>query len=483
MYTEREKIRFVERMWAEGLTPRGAQRKWGRPSNMSLSKWLKEAERGELAAERPKNYGQTTHIKHGHYPQKTIDEAVRLYNQGEKAAHIANRLGITNSAIISVWARKARKNARVDLSKTKSSTKAERREDGSLVKNRVDEPTASELKALKEELEDALFEVAVYKEMMINPKVDCLANLSRRQQVELGEKLRQDYGYCLDRMLTFFRISKSTYHYYRKKMISEDGDTATRLDSAISESFANSKCTYGYRRICADLARKGIRAPERKVRQAMRRLGLVARCARTQKKWHSYEGEISSAPQNLLLTKHKRHNFHADRPNVIWLTDITEMKARDGKLYLSAIIDCFDGKAVAWEMSTIPDAVLVNNTLKKALATLQPYEHPIIHSDRGAHYRWDGWIQLCEDAKLTRSMSRKGHSPDNAACEGFFGRAKTEHISMLIEQSLKIIDLQRAVDDYLTWYNEVRLKMFRDSANQILYESIAEHRTRLGLVA
>ena len=73
-----------------------------------------------------------------------------------------------------------------------------------------------------------------------------------------------------------------------------------------------------------------------------------------------------------------------------------------------------------------PDEKLANDMLLKALVRLKPNEHPIIHSDRGGHYRWLKWIELTENAGLQRSMSKKGCSADNSACEGFFGRMKNE---------------------------------------------------------
>lgn len=90
------------------------------------------------------------------------------------------------------------------------------------------------------------------------------------------------------------------------------------------------------------------------------------------------------------------------------------------------MIDCFDGLVVSWAIGTRPDAHLVNSMLDEAVDTLGENDRPIVHSDRGAHYRWPGWISKVEDAELTRSMSRKGCTPDNAACEGFFDRLKTE---------------------------------------------------------
>ena len=91
------------------------------------------------------------------------------------------------------------------------------------------------------------------------------------------------------------------------------------------------------------------------------------------------------------------------------------------------MIDCFDGLVVSWTISTRPDADLVNTMLDDAIETVASSENkPVIHSDRGAYYRWPGWLSRVHNAKLIRSMSRKGCSMDNAACEGFFGRLKTE---------------------------------------------------------
>lgn len=82
----------------------------------------------------------------------------------------------------------------------------------------------------------------------------------------------------------------------------------------------------------------------------------------------------------------------------------------------------------AWSISVSPDAKLVNEMLEKAIDTLQSDENPTIHSDRVCHYRWPGWIQRMDEAGLTRSMSKKGCTGDNAACEGFFGRLKKRDV-------------------------------------------------------
>ena len=119
-------------------------------------------------------------------------------------------------------------------------------------------------------------------------------------------------------------------------------------------------------------------------------------------------------------------DFHAEEPNTKWLADLTEFHIPAGKVYLSPIIDCFDGMVISWTIGTSPDAELVNTMLDDAIGNLRGGEHPITHTDRGCHYRWPGWISRMDNAGLIRSMSRKGCTPDNSACEGFFGRIKNE---------------------------------------------------------
>ncbi|MET3383331.1 transposase InsO family protein [Variovorax paradoxus] len=101
----------------------------------------------------------------------------------------------------------------------------------------------------------------------------------------------------------------------------------------------------------------------------------------------------------------------AAAPNEKWLTDITEFQIPAGKVYLSPVIDCFDSLVISWSIGTHPDAELVNTMLHAAIETVvDTNDRPVVHSDRGAHYRWSGWLSRIADAKLIRSMSRKGCS-------------------------------------------------------------------------
>ena len=113
--------------------------------------------------------------------------------------------------------------------------------------------------------------------------------------------------------------------------------------------------------------------------------------------------EISPAVPNII-----NRNFKADKPNEKLLTDITEFHIKNDKVYLSPMIDCFDGYVKSWTIGLSPNADLVNTMLKDTIAKLHENEKPIIHSDRGAHYRWPEWIKLMEENSLVRSMSKKG---------------------------------------------------------------------------
>jgi putative transposase len=202
-----------------------------------------------------------------------------------------------------------------------------------------------------------------------------------------------------------------------------------------------------------------------KVVQRLLKQECLKVAANKKRRYGSYLGEISPAPENII-----NRDFKAVSPNEKWLTDITEFHIPAGKIYLSPIIDCFDGLVVSWTIGTRPDAMLVNTMLDAAIETVTNQdERPIIHSDRGAHYRWPGWLSRMQSAKLTRSMSRKACSPDNAACEGFFGRLKTELFYPRSWQATTIEQFVQIVDSYIHWYNEKRIKISLGSLSPVEY--------------
>ena len=181
--------------------------------------------------------------------------------------------------------------------------------------------------------------------------------------------------------------------------------------------------------------------------------GLAVR-VKSRRKYSSYQGEIPPSVPNVVS-----RDFHAEKPNEKWLTGITEFAIPAGKACLSPIVDCFDGMLPYRAVSTTPDAALVNDMLDGAVSQSGVAEHPAVHSDRGCHCRWSGWISRMEKAGLERFMSKKGCSPDNSACEGLSGRLKN---GMFYNRDWTGVSIQEFIDilnEYLVWYNEKRIKI------------------------
>ena len=300
----------------------------------------------------------------------------------------------------------------------------------------------------------------IKKDQGIDPKM-----LSNKEKFNLIDALRTVYP--LNNLLVMVEMSKSSY-FYQKEAHSE-GDKYADLRITVKNIFDENNSRYGYRRIHAIIRKLGKIVSEKVIRRIMREESLIVP-RKKKRKYKSYMGEISPAVDNIVA-----RNFHADEPNAKWLTDLTEFHIPAGIVYLSPILDCFDGLIVNWTIGTSPDAELVNVMLDGAIEILQRDEKPIIHTDRGAHYRWPGWIERMTAAGLTRSMSKKGCSPDNAACEGFFGSLKNEFFYHRSWLGISIEQFIDGLDQYLRWYNEKRIKMSLGAMSPIEYRQSVGH--------
>ena len=141
------------------------------------------------------------------------------------------------------------------------------------------------------------------------------------------------------------------------------------------------------------------------------------------------------------------------------VTSLEEARAAGALKRRLAVLAAPSLMVVSWTIGTSPDAELVNAMLDTAIAGLPEGEHPVVHTDRGSHYRWPGWISRMDQARLTRSMSKKGCTPDNAACEGFFGRLKNEMYYNRTWDGASMQEFIGVVDRYIRWYNQKRIKL------------------------
>ena len=298
------------------------------------------------------------------------------------------------------------------------------------------------------------------------------ASISNRSKCELGERLRLATALPLRSITGFLRISKSSYEYWRPRVAAPRDRDADIRDRVVRIFREGSGC-WGYRTVWARLRREGVRASEKRVARVMLLASIYfspVSLSRRARGYSSYAGEVSKAPENLV-----NRNFHADEPNRLWLTDITEFRLPGGeKVYLSPIVDCFDGMPVAWSIGLHPDKSLANSSLLKACAARPAGARTTIHSDRGGHYRWPEWIGICEENGLVRSMSAKGCSPDNSACEGFFGRLKNEFFRYRDWEGVTAEEFMGRLEAYLVYYRDGRIK------KSLEWLSPMEYRRKLG---
>lgn len=276
-------------------------------------------------------------------------------------------------------------------------------------------------------------------------------SISNRSKCELGERLRMATGLPLRSITAFLRISKSSYEYHRARL---GTDKYAGLRKEVQALFESSNHTFGYRRIWAMLRRSGVRVSEKVVRRIMRDGEMVVVRPNRPRKYCSYKGEITDAPRNLV-----KRSFCAKAPDMLWLTDMTEFALPSGKkVYLNPVIDAFDGAPISWRIGARPTKDLSEGSLEQAISKMLPGSRPVIHSDRGVHYRTPSWIALCDRAGITRSMSRKGCCADNSACEGFFGRLKTEFFYGRCWSGVSVKEFADRLDAYLCYYRDERIK-------------------------
>ena len=151
----------------------------------------------------------------------------------------------------------------------------------------------------------------------------------------------------------------------------------------------------------------------------MKELGLV--CRVRMKKYRSYKGEVGKIAPNLL-----NRDFHAEKPNQKWVTDVTEFSLFGEKLYLSPILDLHSSDLVSYTISDRPVLSMVTTMLDEAFAKIPAGTNLILHSDQGWQYQHKQYQQMLREKGVRQSMSRKGNCLDNAVIENFFGLLKSE---------------------------------------------------------
>lgn len=232
-----------------------------------------------------------------------------------------------------------------------------------------------------------------------------------------------------------------------KKLNRPDPDEAIKKE--IQSIYDEHEGRYGYRRIRDELANRVIKVNHKKVQRLMKELGLA--CLIRMKKYKSYKGTVGKIAPN-----HLDRQFKADAPNEKWVTDITEFKLFGEKLYLSPVLDLFNGEIITYTIGTRPTYSLVSEMVEKALERLPEDHQLMMHSDQGWHYQMRQYRKMLQLKGIQQSMSRKGNCYDNSVMENFFGIMKSE---LLYYKEFESVDhFKEELEKYINYYNTKRLK-------------------------
>jgi len=185
------------------------------------------------------------------------------------------------------------------------------------------------------------------------------------------------------------------------------------------------------------------------VQKLMRESGVA--CKVRMKKYKSYKGEVGKIAPNLLL-----RNFDCSKPLEKLVTDVTEFSMFGQKLYLSPVLDLYNGEILSYTVYDRPVLEMVTGMIDKLVRKTGMVSGCILHSDQGWQYQHKRYQKMLQKNGFRQSMSRKGNCLDNAVMENFFGLLKSE--LLYLQEFKSIEDFESELHAYIKYYNEKRIK-------------------------
>ena len=252
--------------------------------------------------------------------------------------------------------------------------------------------------------------------------------------------------YSIFEMCRFFKVSRSGYYDFVRRLERTPKDE--ELAGLIGQCQASCKRTYGYRRVAIWLDRNGVHHNPKTVLRVMQKYALLSVIRR--RKYQTYSSVLHRYPNTL------NRDFHADRPNQKWVTDISYIRTGQGFLYLSVIRDLYDLSIVSYRTSPKQTVNLVLDTIRDAKAKEKVTDGLALHSDQGFQYLSQEYFNLTISYHISPSMSRRGNPYDNALAENFFSILKTECIHRVKLRTFS--EAEQVIDEYIHFYNHVRLQ-------------------------
>ena len=254
-------------------------------------------------------------------------------------------------------------------------------------------------------------------------------------------------------------MTRSSFYYHQ---LQNKKDKYQEVKTSIQSIYHHHKGRYGYRRITDQLKKTGTIINHKTVLKLMTSLGLKSLIR--QKKYKSFKGEQGKVAPNIL-----QREFKADTPNKKWVTDITEFKVKDKKLYLSPIMDLYNQEIISYELSERPVFAQVISMLKKAFRKTANTKDLVFHSDQGWQYQMKQYQALLKKKGIDQSMSRKGNCWDNAIIENLFGTLKSE--LFYLNKFNSVEELKNEIKKYIYYYNNERTKSNLNKMSPIQYRT------------
>ena len=257
-------------------------------------------------------------------------------------------------------------------------------------------------------------------------------------------------------------MARSVFYYHLKRLNVTDKYAMEKKE--IKDIFHEHKGRYGYRRITDEMHNRKYVINHKTVKRLMDEMGL--KCKIRKVRYRSYKGEIGKVAPNII-----ERDFAAAAPNRKWATDVTQINIGSTKLYLSPILDMYNGEIISYNISTSPNLEQVYDMLDKAFERFDNLDGLILHSDQGWQYHHYGYRKRLEDHGIIQSMSRKGNCLDNAMAENFFGIMKSE---LLYAEKFESAEaFIKALDEYIEYYNNKRIKSRVKGKSPVQYRTLS----------
>ncbi|MFB5193285.1 IS3 family transposase [Alicyclobacillus fastidiosus] len=301
------------------------------------------------------------------------------------------------------------------------------------------------------------------------------AHLQQRPEVRYQFIYDHRFDFSVQRMCQVLQVYRSGYYAWLKSPDSARKKRRKKLIQRIHQIFLSSRRLYGSPKITQVLRKEGLRVSQKTVAGIMRENGLKSRTVR------KYKATTNSKHSHPVHDNVLNQTFQAQRPNQVWMSDITYVWTNEGWLYVASVMDLFTRKIVGWKADSRMTKELVIDALEQAYQREKPDDGILHHSDRGSQYASREYQDKLKEYKMIGSMSRKGCCYDNACIESFHSVIKRELIHL--ETYTSRARAKRDIWEYIeVWYNRRRIHssiryqtpvQFQDEYRRMSLENVA----------